>query len=428
MNAERFDRQRSTRVPANTLGRREFVRRAGLLGLAVPFGGGLLAAGRGGPLLNAAGLTATGSPTTDAPDAPVSSAGAAMSLADMESLLFSGPPAPDPTYTGSNEGGTVGYLNTGGFPQERLPWLAIRPESPFTFGYSIFDTAFPLPTAFAERGRLDGECMGIEVLTYDNASDPAKGLQNAELMIQQGVDFAFILHLFPDVNEQIAKLLDDAGIPSLFYAVAPAETKKPFITLPDYGTGVKIGQALGQYVQENWDGEYDLFVAVGQQETGTSEQRMGGAQAGLEEVLGEVPSDKTATIDAGSLEEAQQAMADLLTTKPDAESFIVVGYADVHAVGALRALEAAGRADRVAAGGQPGTPEGLDELRKGPGNSGFVVSYVQDLAFASWPLALATYALAGGTLPDVCAFDAVEITAANIGDLPSQSNEGYSCT
>jgi ABC-type sugar transport system substrate-binding protein len=121
-------------------------------------------------------------------------------------------------------------------------------------------------------------------------------------------------------------------------------------------------------------------------------------------------------------------VADFITSRPDVTYILLPGFADVHSVGAIRALEAAGKAEFAAASGLPGTPEGLDELRKGPGASAFKVSSVQDLAFASWPVALAAYALEGGELPDVSAFKGVITTAENVDSLPSQSNEGYSCT
>jgi hypothetical protein len=106
-------------------------------------------------------------------------------------------------------------------------------------------------------------------------------------MIQQGVDFGIHLVLFPDVAERIAKLFDRRGIPQLFYAVAPAKTKKPYLVLPDFGTGMKIGRYLGEHAKKNWGGRVDAVVLMGQKQTGAiSEYRTGGGRAGIESVLG----------------------------------------------------------------------------------------------------------------------------------------------
>jgi ribose transport system substrate-binding protein len=394
----------SEQVERDELDRRDFLARAGKLGLSAAAAAALLG--------------------------PVGAASAARSAAPRGAarLVFDGAPKRDRNYKGTNAGGLVGAMPVGRFPARPVPWLAMKAKERYKIGYSIFNSAYPLPVAFAERGKLDGRLMGVDVLTYDNAGDPAKSLQNAELMIQQGVDFGIHLVLFPDVAERIAKLFDRRGIPQLFYAVAPAKTKKPYLVLPDFGTGMEIGRYLGQYAKANWGGKVDKVVLMGQKQTGAiSEYRTGGGRAGIESVLGKLPDDKVVTLDGGGglLEESQRAMADWLTANPEPRNILVVGFADTLAVGAVRALEAAGRDKTAAAGGQPGVPDGLNELRKGPGKSAFKVSFVQDLAFASWPVALGIYALEGGKLPDVLTFTAQQYTAQNIAKLPSQSNKGY---
>ena len=93
---------------------------------------------------------------------------------------------------------------------------------------------------------------------------------------------------------------------------------------------------------------------------------------------------------------------------------------DVASVGAVRALEAAGKAEFAAASGLPGTPEGIDELKKGPGGSAFKVTAMTDIATQSWPIALGIYELQGGELPDVNVMQARLVTADNIDTVPSQ--------
>ncbi|CAN5775553.1 hypothetical protein BH23CHL8_BH23CHL8_10090 [soil metagenome] len=359
---------------------------------------------------------------------------AAQDEVDLEAwkaLLFEGGEfTTDPNYQGANEGGTIGYMNAGDFPAGPLPWLSIRSPESREIAYSIFNSAWPLPVAYAERGKLDGECMGVNVTTYTNEADAAKGLQNAELMVQNGTDFAINLQIYPDVNDQIAEMFEAEGIGQVYYAVPPETSTQPFVVLPDYSTGFDLGVYLGEYARDNWDGQVDLVLLVGQEQAGpVPALRMAGGVAGIESVLGEIPDDKIATVDTGTgtLEEARQAVADFITSRPDVQYILLPGFDDVKSVGAIRALEAAGKAEFAAASGLPGTPEGLDELRKGPGGSAFKVSAVQDLAFASWLVALGIYALEGGELPDVSAFKAVQVTAENIEALPSQTSEGYTC-
>ena len=272
--------------------------------------------------------------------------------------------------------------------------------------------------------------MGVEVLSYDFELKPEKGVEIAELMVQQGVQFATIIQAFEDVNDQIARILTEAGIQSIYYAVPPkTATGYPYLTLPDVSTGVKLGAWQGEYAQDNWDGVVDYFVIqIGQEAQGvTSELRLQGGRDGLDLFLGALPDEKYVYVDAGdgTVKSAQNAAAAVLPSYPDAKNIIGIAMHDGVGTGLARALEAAGRHETACVSGQPGTPE-MTELQRG-GESAFRVSALQILAFASWQVALGIYALEGGELPDVAEFDSVLVTAETVGDIPSQSNEGYTC-
>lgn len=336
----------------------------------------------------------------------------------------------DPNYVGYNAGGSMGLMNLGDWPEEPLPWLSIKSPETVTMGYTIFNSAWPLPVAYAERSVLDGQgCFGVDVLTYENELDPAKGLQNAELLVQQGAKFVNNLQISPDVNDTIVDLYEENGVKYTFYAVPPATAKVPFITLDDYATGYQLGVWLGEYARDNWDGQVDLILSVGHEAAGESvKARILGGWAGIESVLGPIPEEKKAIVDSDeTVEVARKATADFLTSRPDVKYILVPSVSDPASVGAVRALEAAGKAEFAAAAGLPGTPEGIDELRKGPGNSAFKVTAMTDIATQSWPIALGIYALQGGELPDVNVMQARLITADNIDTVGPQTNDDYTC-
>jgi ABC-type sugar transport system substrate-binding protein len=336
----------------------------------------------------------------------------------------------DPNYVGYNAGGSMGKMNLGDWPEEPLPWLSIASPESETVGYTIFNSAWPLPVAYAERSVLDGQgCFGVDVLTYENELDAAKGLQNAELLVQQGAKFVNNLQIYPDVNDQIVDLYDENDVKYTFYAVPPATAKAPFITLDDYATGFQLGEYLGNYAKDNWDGQVDLILSVGNEAAGASvKARIDGAWAGIESILGPIPDEKKAIVDSDeTVEVARKSAADFITSRPDAKYILVPSVSDPASVGAVRALEAAGKAEFAAAAGLPGTPEGIDELKKGPGGSAFKVTAMTDIATQSWPIALGIYALQGGELPDVNVMQARLVTADNIDTVGSQSNESYSC-
>ena len=364
--------------------------------------------------------------------APASAQSAAdVDLEAWKGMLFvDGEYYQDPNYVGYNAGGSMGLMNLGNWPEEPLPWLSITSPETVTMGYTIFNSAWPLPVAYAERSVLDGQgCFGVDVLTYENELDPAKGVQNAELLVQQGAKFVNNLQISPDVNDTIVDLYEENGVKYTFYAVPPATAKVPFITLDDYATGYQLGVWLGEYARDNWDGQVDLILSVGHEAAGESvKARILGGWAGIESVLGPIPEEKKAIVDSDeTVEVARKATADFLTSRPDVKYILVPSVSDPASVGAVRALEAAGKAEFAAASGLPGTPEGIDELRKGPGNSAFKVTAMTDIATQSWPIALGIYALQGGELPDVNVMQARLITADNIDTVGPQTNDGYSC-
>jgi ABC-type sugar transport system substrate-binding protein len=356
---------------------------------------------------------------------------AGVDLEAWKQLLFEdGEYYQDPNYVGYNAGGSMGMMNLGNWPDEPLPWLSITSPEPTTMGYTIFNSAWPLPVAYAERSVLDGEgCFGVNVLTYENELDAAKGVQNAELLVQQGARFVNNLQIYPDVNDRIVDLYEENGIKYTFYAVPPATGQAPFITLDDYATGHQLGVWLGEYARDNWDGQVDLVLSVGNEAAGESVRaRILGAWDGIESVLGPIPDEKKAIVDSDeTVEVARRAAADFITSRPDAQYILVPSVSDPASVGAVRALEAAGKAEFAAAAGLPGTPEGIDELRKGPGNSAFKVTAMTDIATQSWPIALGIYALQGGELPDVNVMQARLVTADNVDTVGPQTNEGYTC-
>jgi ABC-type sugar transport system substrate-binding protein len=359
-------------------------------------------------------------------------AAAGVDLEAWKQLLFvDGEYYQDPNYVGYNAGGPMGLMNLGNWPDEPLPWLSMKSPEMVTMGYTIFNSAWPLPVAYAARSVLDGEgCFGVNVLTYENELDPARGLQNAELLVEQGAQFVNNLQISPDVNDTIVDLYDENDVKYTFYAVPPASREAPFITLDDYATGHQLGVWLGEYARDNWDGQVDLILSVGNEAAGASvKARIDGAWAGIESVLGPIPDDKKAIVDSEeTIETARQSAADFLTSRPDVKYILVPSVSDVASVGAVRALEAAGKAEFAAAAGLPGTPEGIDELRKGPGGSAFKVSAMTDIATQSWPIALGIFALNGGELPDVNVMQARVVTADNIDTVGPQTNDGYTCT
>jgi ribose transport system substrate-binding protein len=114
------------------------------------------------------------------------------------------------------------------------------------------------------------------------------------------------------------------------------------------------GEALGKWVEANWNGRIDHLVVLEEPRAGSlPEARIQGQLDGLEEIVGQLPTDRTHYLDCGNTSAISEvAVADLLPTLPDSHRIAIISFNDEAAFGALQAARKAGREPDVVIVGQ----------------------------------------------------------------------------
>ncbi|MBI4894088.1 MAG: substrate-binding domain-containing protein [Acidobacteria bacterium] len=200
---------------------------------------------------------------------------------------------------------------------------------------------------------------GLEVLLrHNDEADTAAALANTRELIAAHIDVAILFQPVEAIGYQIAELLSAARVP--FLTVERPIQGGIYFGANNYQAGKLAGQALGHYARERWRGRFDRVVLVEGPQTRTSVQaRLAGVLVGLEDVLGPIPPSAVLHIEGGAHTDAsRQAMARLIRRLPSGTRLLVAGFNDLSAIGALEAVQAAGRARDVIIVGHNAAREG----------------------------------------------------------------------
>jgi ribose transport system substrate-binding protein len=135
---------------------------------------------------------------------------------------------------------------------------------------------------------------------------------------------------------------------------------------------------------------------------------------GLTEVLGRIEESRVVHLDGKAhLESSQEAMAGLLRKIPAGTKLLISGFNDMSAVGALRAVRAAGRENEVAIVGQNAAREGQVEIRRRNSRMIASVAYFPE-RYGPHLIRLATEIAAGRQVPPAMYTDHVVLDRRNI--------------
>ncbi len=209
------------------------------------------------------------------------------------------------------------------------------------------------------------EAGNVELVLADNRLDGATALANADNFITQGVDAVVEFQTDEAFGNVIMSRFRREGIPVIAIDIPmPGAT---FFGADNYNAGRMAGEALAEWVNENWDGEVDALLVLELPQSGPiPAARMQGQVEGLQEnISSPVPDDMVFYLDSkNTQEESFKVVGDTLPTIPDADHIVAVTINDGTALGVIAAAEAAGRADQIMVVGQGADPSGQEEMLK----------------------------------------------------------------
>jgi ribose transport system substrate-binding protein len=222
---------------------------------------------------------------------------------------------------------------------------------------------FRVDLAASLRGAA--EKAGVELMVLDNGEDDvAAAMENTERLVSAGADVVIFFQPVESTGHIMADRLFGAGIP--FITVERPIQGGVYYGANNYQAGKLAGVALGKFAQSAWKSRFDRVVLLETARTSTNVQaRVAGVLVGLREVLGPLEESQVIHLDGKAhLEQSQEAMGALLKRLAPGTKLLISGFNDMSAVGALRAVRAAGRESEVAIVGQNAAREGRAEIRR----------------------------------------------------------------
>lgn len=174
-------------------------------------------------------------------------------------------------------------------------------------------------TQLVREGILEtAEALGnVEIVLADNRLDGATALANTENFITQGVDA--IIHFQTDeaFGNVIMARARAAGIP--VFAIDIPMPGATFFGADNYYAGQLAGEALAEWVNENWDGQADAMLILELPQSGPipAARMQGMEEAFQENVETPVPADMIFRLDSqNTQEEAFRVVSDTLPAIP----------------------------------------------------------------------------------------------------------------
>jgi ribose transport system substrate-binding protein len=220
-----------------------------------------------------------------------------------------------------------------------------------------------LPFAIDVRRGLERAAAyagNIDLILTDNQLDGEVALRVADHLIREGVDLAIEYQVDERVGSLLMAKFHRAGIPVI--AVDIPMVGATFFGVDNYRAGHMAGVALGNWVADNWNGQFDRLVVLEEPRVGAlPAARLLGQVDGLQEVVGEIASSKRIYLDSGNTSEQSQAeVFGALKDLPHEHRIAVITINDDASIGALAAARELGREADVVIVGQ-----GADRIARG---------------------------------------------------------------
>lgn len=227
-----------------------------------------------------------------------------------------------------------------GVASAQLP--SLEQKDTYVVGFAQTESNNPWRIAQTTSMQDEAAARGHRLVYTDAAGSAAKQVADVRSMIAQGVDLIF---LAPREEKPLAPVIleaKNAGIPVILLDrnvdQSLAEAGEDYVTFigSDF---VEEGRRVGQWLAEATGGEAKIIELEGTTGSSPANDR----KKGFNDVVAEYPDMTILAAQTGdfSRDEGRQVMETLLQTHPDVN--VVYAHNDEMAIGAISALEAAGR-------------------------------------------------------------------------------------
>jgi ribose transport system substrate-binding protein len=241
---------------------------------------------------------------------------------------------------------------------------AAKPGAGVTIGYAGLSSQFPF-VADVNRGlEAAAKKAGAKLIILDNKYDPQVALTNAETLIQRKATVIIEFQTDQSIAPALCQKFDGAGLGKKVIAIdIPHPPCAVFFGANNRRAGAIAGFNLARIAKKQW-GKIDRIVLLALPQSGKLVvSRTDGYVDGARRVFPNFSDSKVIKVDGkGNIEDSLKVMQNVLARLPRSAKVLVGAVNDPSALGAERAIQAAGRDKNFLIGGQNATIEARAEI------------------------------------------------------------------
>src|SRR3954468_876888 len=248
---------------------------------------------------------------------------------------------------------------------ENLYRSHLRPfkQRPVRLGYAAQGTDYQFSKEVSTGLQRAAAAQGLELICVDNRYNVKIAQRNADVLCPEKVDLVIEFQTDEHVAPIVASKYREAGIPMIALEIPhPGAT---YFGAHNYEAGLIGGRHLGRIAKHQRYVEADEIILITLDRAGSlPRMRLTGMLVGMKETCPLLEQCKVTYLDGdGKLGESFEAVRRHLRGSR-ARRVLIGAINDPSALGALRAMQEAGRVETCAVMGQNASPEGRMELRE----------------------------------------------------------------
>ena len=200
---------------------------------------------------------------------------------------------------------------------------------------------------------------GVELVMVDSKEDVATQLAQVENFVAQQVDAIIVIAANTDAADPMTKAAQDAGIPLVYVNRLPSNLPEGISYVGSESIQAGIMQA--EWLAEQLGGKGNVVIMNGDLAQEAAQKRTEGEK----QVFAKHPDITIIREDTGnwSRDQGLALMENWLASGDQIDA--VAANNDEMAIGALQAIEAAGKLGEILVGGVDASPDALQEMDKG---------------------------------------------------------------
>lgn len=234
----------------------------------------------------------------------------------------------------------------------------------WTIGFANLNERDPAPIQ-ARQGleAAAARLPQVRLVLRDNDRATEKALANMQQFADLPVDLAILFHLDERHGMKVIQPALRKKIP-VISMVVPIPMTWVF-GLNNEMAGQMVGQEIGSWVQQHWEGKIDHILVLSPSDVVTfNRERTYAALLALAQTPGYRQDSVLFAEEGVNAAAARQRTAEILERWPHGRRIVVLAMIDYIAVGALEAIRAMGREEHVVVGSFDSTDVALEEFRK----------------------------------------------------------------